>query len=246
MALLVVSGLDVAFGTVPALRGVELAVDAGGSVAVLGANGAGKTTLLRAIMGRVAAAAGVIRLDGQDVAGLPTRRRVEAGLSLCPEGRQVFPAMSVEDNLLLGAYRAGRREAHARLASIYERFRLLRERRRELAGSFSGGEQQLLAIGRALMAKPRLLLMDEPSSGLSPVAVASVREILQGVRESGTAILLVEQNVTLAAAMTERCYVLSRGRVEAEGPTDALIRDPALADIYIGAVVHGQDATAVS
>lgn len=241
MALLVISGLDVAFGTVPALRGVGLAVEAGSSVAVLGANGAGKTTLLRAIMGRVAAA-GAIELDGQDIAGLPTRRIVEAGIALCPEGRQVFPAMSVEDNLLLGAYRAGRHEGRARLAAAYERFPLLRERRRELAGAFSGGEQQLLAIGRALMAKPRLLLMDEPSSGLSPVAVAGVREILQQVRDAGTAILLVEQNVTLAAAMTERCYVLSRGRVEAEGSTDALIRDPALADIYIGGVSDGQNA----
>ncbi len=234
MALLDIAGVSVRFGNVPALRGVSLSVDAGEAVAVLGANGAGKTTLLRAIMGRVPIAAGTLALDGAAIGGMRTSRLVDRGLSLCPEGRQLFPAMSVEDNLLLGAHRAGRPAARLRLAAIYDRFPWLGERRRVLAGAFSGGEQQIVAIGRALMAAPRLLLLDEPSSGLSPVAIGRVRELLGQVRAGGTAILLVEQNVQLAAAMTGRAYVLNRGVIEAAGETAALVESTALADAYLG------------
>jgi branched-chain amino acid transport system ATP-binding protein len=234
MALLEIAGLGVQFGNVPALRGVSLSVAAGEAVAVLGANGAGKTTLLRAIMGRVPIAAGTLALDGAAIGGMRTSRLVDRGLSLCPEGRQLFPAMSVEDNLLLGAHRAGRPAARLRLAAIYDRFPWLGERRRVLAGAFSGGEQQIVAIGRALMAAPRLLLLDEPSSGLSPVAIGRVRELLGQVRAGGTAILLVEQNVQLAAAMTGRAYVLNRGVIEAAGETAALVESTALADAYLG------------
>ncbi len=234
MALLDIAGVSVRFGNVPALRGVSLSVDAGEAVAVLGANGAGKTTLLRAIMGRVPVEAGTLTLDGEAIGDMRTSGLVDRGLSLCPEGRQLFPAMSVEDNLLLGANRAVIRVARARLATIYERFPWLRERRSVLAGAFSGGEQQIVAIGRALMAAPRLLLLDEPSSGLSPVAIARVREVLGQVRETGTAILLVEQNVQLAAAMTGRGYVLNRGVIAASGETAALVDSEALADAYLG------------
>ncbi len=238
MALLDIAGLGVRFGNVPALRDVSLSVGAGEAVSVLGANGAGKTTLLRAIMGRVPLAAGTVALDGATLDGARTSRRVDRGLSLCPEGRQLFPAMSVEDNLLLGAHRAGARTARARLAALYDRFPLLRRRRGAFAGAFSGGEQQLVAIGRALMAAPRLLLLDEPSSGLSPVAIAQVREVLAEVRAGGTAILLVEQNVQLAAAMTGRGYVLNRGVIETAGATAALVDSPALADAYLGGAAH--------
>jgi branched-chain amino acid transport system ATP-binding protein len=236
MALLSIRDLTVAFGGALALRGVSLQVAPSETVAVLGANGAGKSTLLRAIMGRVAVAGGSLTFDGRDITHAATRRLVECGLSLCPEGRQLFPAMSVEDNLLLGAYRVPPRAARERLGGIYQRFAWLRERRREPAGRFSGGEQQLIAIGRALMSDPRLLLMDEPSSGLSPIAIGRVREILHQVRESGMAILLVEQNVRLAAEMSQRCYVLKRGLIGAEGPTAELIHDPSLADAYIGGI----------
>lgn len=234
MPFLEVENLSVAFDGVPALRGVSLSVAEREAVAVLGANGAGKSTLLRALMGRVPVTGGQIVLDGTRVDGARTSARVARGLSLCPEGRQLFPSMSVQDNLLLGAHLAAGQEAARRLAKVYEQLPFLQQRRQELAGSFSGGEQQLVAIGRALMAAPRLLLMDEPSSGLSPVAIASIREILAGVAAAGTAVLLVEQNVQLAVAVTERCYVLNRGAIEAGGRTAELAQDPALADTYLG------------
>jgi branched-chain amino acid transport system ATP-binding protein len=242
MAYLHITGLGVAFDGVAALRDVSLTVDAHEAVTVLGANGAGKTTLLRAIMGRVKLNAGTIMLDGEPIHDLRTSARVERGLSLCPEGRQIFASMTVEDNLLLGAYRVGGREAARRLAATYEQFAWLRERRTAFAGSFSGGEQQLVAIGRALMAAPRLLLMDEPSSGLSPVAIATIRTILHDVAAAGTAILLVEQNVKLAVDLTQRCYVLNRGVIEAAGPTAELAQDPALADTYLGGASEGKTA----
>ena len=236
MALLEVSDLVVSFGGALALQGVSLHLEQGESISVLGANGAGKTTLLRALMGRAPCASGKVLWNGEDVTNAATDSLVKRGLALCPEGRQLFPAMSVEDNLLLGAYLAPQRDAWRRLDDIYGRFSLLRERRRDLAGGFSGGEQQLIAIGRALMSQPRVLLMDEPSSGLSPIAIAGVRDILLQVREAGTAILLVEQNVRLAVEMSQRCYVLNRGRIEASGPTSDLVQDPALADAYLGGV----------
>ncbi len=244
MALLEVSGLQVTFGGATALRNVSLTMAEGESVAVLGANGAGKSTLLRALMGRVPVASGRVVFDGDAITGMATDRLVRRGMSLCPEGRQLFPSMSVEDNLLLGAHLATRQQAGRRLASIYARFPLLRRRRRELAGAFSGGEQQLIAIARALMASPRLLLMDEPSSGLSPVAIARVKEILQDVRESGTLILLVDQNVQLAVDISDRCYVLSRGLIQAQGPSDSLTGQTSLADAYLGGMASAGEAGA--
>lgn len=234
MPFLEVEDLSVAFDGVPALRNLSLTVDEKEAVAVLGANGAGKSTLLRALMGRAPATGGRIVLGGERVDQLRTSARVARGLSLCPEGRQLFPSMTVQDNLLLGAHLTDGQDAARRLSRVFDQLPFLKERRSELAGSFSGGEQQLVAIGRALMAAPRLLLMDEPSSGLSPVAIATIREILSGVAATGTAVLLVEQNVQLAVAVTDRCYVLNRGVIEAEGPTAELAQDPALADTYLG------------
>jgi len=239
MALLDVENLQVSFGGATALRGITLSVEHGEAVAILGANGAGKSTLLRALMGRVRCAAGAVRWKGADITNASTPDLIQRGLALCPEGRQLFQAMSVEDNLLLGAHLASSREARERLEDIYQRFPLLSKRRRELAGGFSGGEQQMIAIGRSLMSKPQLLLMDEPSSGLSPIAIGYVRDILLQVRETGMAILIVEQNVRLATEMSRRCYVLNRGLIDAEGPTDKLVQDPALADAFIGGVLAG-------
>jgi branched-chain amino acid transport system ATP-binding protein len=236
MALLEVTDLAVSFGGAFALHGVSLQVGQGESVSVLGANGAGKSTLLRALMGRAPCVRGAVRWEGRDVANAPTDALIARGLALCPEGRQLFPAMSVEDNLLLGAYLAPGREVRRRLHDVYGRFPLLRHRRRDLAGGFSGGEQQLIAIGRALMSQPRLLLMDEPSSGLSPIAIAQVRDLLLQVRDAGMAILLVEQNVRLAIEVSQRCYVLNRGLIEAAGETAELVKDPVLADAYLGGV----------
>ncbi len=232
--MLVVETITVRFGGLAALRDVSVVVGPGEAVAVLGVNGAGKTTLLRALIGRVPIASGAMRLDGDPIAGVPTGRLVDRGLALCPEGRMLFGGMSVEDNLLLGANRATPREARRRLAETFARLPWLAERRRSPAGALSGGQQQLVAIGRALMAAPRLLLLDEPSSGLSPVAIAEIRAVLAAVRESGTAILLVEQNVPLAAAMTERGYLLARGSIEAEGRTEELARDHRLTEAYLG------------
>lgn len=211
--MLQIERLGVAFSGATALSGVSIAVGQGEPVAVLGANGAGKTTLLRAIMGRVPLVAGSIRLDGDRIDALPTRERVRRGLALCPENRQVFAAMSVEENLLLGAWQASAQEAARRRDAIYGRFRFLADRRRAPAGGFSGGEQQIIAIGRALMAAPRLLLLDEPSSGLSPVAITAVRDLLLEIAAEGKAILIVEQNVGLAVDLTRRCYVLDRGTI---------------------------------
>ncbi len=233
--MLAVTGLAVTFGVAPALRGLSIRVEAGEAVSVLGANGAGKTTLLRAIMRRVPLTTGSIRLRGEEVATLATEQVVRRGVALCPEGRQLFQAMTVEDNLLLGAYGSKARIARGRLEAIFERVPWLRTRRRQPAGSFSGGEQQMVAICRALMSAPALLLLDEPSSGLSPIAIGQIRDMLTSVRQQdSTTLLLVEQNVSLAAALTSRCYLLNRGAIESQGATTSLIDDPGLADAYLG------------
>ena len=233
--MLAIAGLAVRFGAAAALRDVALQVQAGEAVSVLGANGAGKTTLLRAILRRVPLEAGSLRLDGEEVSRLGTRQVVRRGVALCPEGRQLFQAMTVEDNLLLGAYGSPARLARARLETILDRVPWLRARRRQLAGGFSGGEQQQVAICRALMSAPRLLLLDEPSSGLSPIAIGQIRDLLQTVRsEAGMTMLLVEQNVSLATALTTRCYLLNRGAIAFAGATASLADDPGLADAYLG------------
>ena len=233
--MLEIAGLAVSFGAAPALRDVALRVAPGEAVSVLGANGAGKTTLLRAIMRRLPLDTGTIRIAGEESGRLTTAQVVRRGVALCPEGRQLFQAMTVEDNLLLGAYGSPSRIARTRLETVLGRVPWLRARRRQLAGSFSGGEQQMVAICRSLMAAPRLLLFDEPSSGLSPVAIAQIREMLQAVRrEDGTTMLLVEQNVALATALTTRCTVLNRGTVAFEGATASLAEAGDLAEAYLG------------
>ncbi len=233
MARLEVSSLSVGYGHIVAVRDLSLTVGEGEVVAVLGANGAGKTTTLKAIAGLLRPRAGSIRWDGREIGGLSADRVVAAGVALCPEGRSVFGPMSVEENLLLGAFLRPH-EAAQSLAAVYELFPVLVERRRSLAGTLSGGEQQMLAIGRALMAAPRLFLLDEPSLGLAPVLADRMMDTVRQIRESGTAVLLVEQNATLALEVADRAIVLEAGEAVLSGTAAALRNDPHVRAAYLG------------
>ena len=222
--LLEARGIEAGYGALPVLRGVDLAVAEGEMVAVLGANGAGKTTLNRTLSGLLRPAAGTIHFDGQAITAADPADIVAAGLIHVPEGRRSFPNLTVEENLLLGAYRRGRATRAQRLAEVYETFPRLVERRRQRAATLSGGEQQMLAIGRGLMANPRLLILDEPSLGLSPRLVDELFDLIGTFTRSGTAILLVEQNVVRSLALAARAYVLEGGRFVLSGPAADLAR----------------------
>jgi len=234
-----VTGLSARYGAVAALRDVSLEVRAGELVALIGANGAGKSTLLRAIAGLVAPAAGRVALDGRDVTGQAPEAMIRAGVALVPERRRVFAPLTVLDNLELGGYALPRgRDFRSRLeAGVEEAYRLfpvLRRRRDQLAGTLSGGEQQMLAIGRALMTRPRLLLCDEPSLGLAPLVVAEIMRLLSTLREAGTTILLVEQNARMALRSADRAYVLEVGSVVLSGAATDLLEDDQLKAAYLG------------
>jgi len=231
--MLEVSGLEARYGRIPALHGIELRVDAGELVALVGANGAGKTTLLRSLSG-VQAASGKIVFEEQDLEKATPERRVALGLVHAPEGRQVFGPLSVEDNLHLGAYRRGGKARVRSLERVYAMFPILAERRAQAAGTLSGGQQQMLAIGRALMAEPRLLLLDEPSMGLAPRLVAEIFGCLRALRAADTAILLVEQNARAALAIADRAYVLETGRIVLAGTGQALAADAGVRAAYLG------------
>jgi len=215
-ALLAVEGLVAGYGQIRILRGVDLAVRRGEVVALLGANGSGKSTALNTISGFIRPMAGRIRLDGQDIGGQPPHRTFKRGVVQVSQGRDLFPDMTVEDNLQLGA--AIRGDAHAGLAKAYELFPRLAARRRQSVRSMSGGEQQMVAIGRALMGHPTLLLLDEPSGGLAPVFVTEIGRVVQGLKAEGTTVLMVEQNVRLALAVADRFVALRDGQVLAHGP----------------------------
>jgi branched-chain amino acid transport system ATP-binding protein len=237
--LLEVTGLSARYGAVAALRDVSLEVRAGELVALIGANGAGKSTLLRAIAGLVAPAAGRVTLDGRDVTGQAPEAMIRAGVALVPERRRVFAPLTVLDNLELGGYALPRgRDFRTRLAAgveeAYRLFPVLRRRRDQLAGTLSGGEQQMLAIGRALMTRPRLLLCDEPSLGLAPLVVAEMMRLLSTLREAGTTILLVEQNARMALRFADRAYVLEVGSVVLSGAATDLLEDDQLKAAYLG------------
>lgn len=234
MSLLRVDDLRVRFGNTDAVRGVSLEASAGRITGVLGANGAGKTTTLLGILARVPRLSGRIEFDGADVTDLNTVGLVRSGIALCPENRRLFPDMSIEDNLLLGAYGHGRRTERARLDEAFDRFPMLKERRRELAGRLSGGQQETVAIARSLMSKPKLLLLDEPSSGLSPIAINEVGEALEQVVQEGTGVLLVEQNVKLVRSLCENAWVLVHGEVTDHGRVDELLAGVRVADAYLG------------
>jgi branched-chain amino acid transport system ATP-binding protein len=235
-ALLEVENLHVRYGRVEALSGVSLAVPPGAIVTVIGPNGAGKSTLLNALMGLLPCAGGRVRYAGA-APPAAVEDRVAAGMSLVPERRELFASMSVRDNLLLGAYarvRAGDRHATAQIDEVYQRFPRLHERREQLAGTLSGGERQMLAIARALMARPRLLMLDEPSLGLAPLIVRDILRIVASLRESGVAILLVEQNARAALQVADYGYVIETGTVVLAGPAEQLARDERIVASYLG------------
>jgi len=220
------------------IQGVSLQVAEGEFVTLLGSNGAGKTTLLRTIAGVIRPARGIIRFREKEIQGLPPHRIVELGVSLCPEGRQLFPQLSVEKNLVLGAYtrRKDKNLIKESLREAYELFPILAERSRQPAGTLSGGQQQMLAIARALMSKPKLLLLDEPSMGLAPMIVRKIMmEVLREIHKRGTTLLLSEQNANMALMISERAYVMESGKIALEGPSQELLRDEKVKRAYIGA-----------
>jgi len=238
--LLEVSRLSARYGAVEALTDVSLEVRAGEMVALIGANGAGKSTLLRTITGLLAPTAGRVELEGRDLTGRPPEEILRAGIALVPERRRVFADLTVLDNLELGGYalprgREFRRHVEAGLEEAYRLFPVLRQRRDQLAGTLSGGEQQMLAIGRALMSRPRLLLCDEPSLGLAPLIVREIMQLLSALRDEGRTILLVEQNARMALRAANRTYVLETGRVVLSGAGAALLEDDQLKAAYLGA-----------
>jgi branched-chain amino acid transport system ATP-binding protein len=227
--------LAVAYGDATAVWDASLDVGDGEIVSVIGPNGAGKTTLINAIAGLLRWRQGELSFDGVDLAGVPPHQICRHGIALVPEGRRLFTRMSVEENLDIGCYRAeARRRRTVMLEQTYERFPILRDRRRQLAGSLSGGQQQMLAIGRALMARPRLLLLDEPSLGLAPTVVDGLFEIIRTIHDEGVAILIVEQNVMKALEIADRAYVLEEGRIIASGSPAALLGESHIQQAYLG------------
>jgi branched-chain amino acid transport system ATP-binding protein len=233
--VLEVSNLHSAYGRIEVLRGVSLEVRAGEIVALIGSNGAGKTTLLRALSGVQPITQGEIRFGGERVDRLPSHRRVERGMTQSPEGRQVFGPLSVADNLRLGAYMRRDKDIENDRDRIFEMFPVLREKRFQAAGGLSGGQQQMLAIGRALMGKPRLLLLDEPSLGLSPLLVDQILAAIVSLRADGITVLLVEQNASAALEISDRAYVMETGRIVSTGEGSVLLSDPKVKAAYLGA-----------
>nr|WP_236676803.1 ABC transporter ATP-binding protein [Piscinibacter lacus] len=234
--MLEVEDLRVAYGGIQAVKGLSLHVQRGELVCLIGANGAGKTTTLKALTGLLAPQAGRIRFKGRDLAGQGAWDRVRAGLVMVPEGRGTFTRMSIDENLRMGAYL--RRDAagvEADLAEVFARFPRLQERRQQLAGTLSGGEQQMLAMGRALLARPELLLLDEPSMGLAPIMVDRIFEVIADIHARGTTVLLVEQNASRALALADRGYVMESGELGMHGPAAELLADPRVQAAYLGA-----------
>ncbi len=231
--MLSVEGLEAGYGDVQVLWGVSLRVERGEVVALLGSNGAGKTTTLRAISGLLRPTSGRITFDGVDITGKPAHEIVRLGVSMVPEGRRLFPKMTVYENLRMGAYLVGG-DVRDRLEMVYSLFPILRERRDQLAGTLSGGEQQMLAIGRGLMSSPRLLMLDEPSLGLAPKIVQEVLRAVQQIREEGVTVLLVEQNVQQALSIADRGYVIETGRIVLEGTGGELLENEHVKTAYLG------------
>jgi branched-chain amino acid transport system ATP-binding protein len=231
--ILTLEGVSVAYGKVEAVRDVSLSMQPGSIVTVIGANGAGKTTLLNALMG-ILPAGGTVSFDGTALAGDAIEERVAMGMALVPERRELFGSMTVEDNLLLGGFRTTAAERAQSLAQVFARFPRLQERRLQLAGTLSGGERQMLAMGRALMGRPRLLMLDEPSLGLAPLIVRDIFEIIVGLRKTGVSILLVEQNARAALQVADHAYVMELGEITARGPAAELAADPRIVESYLG------------
>ena len=237
--MLKVDDLKVCYGRIEALHGVSIAVDKGEIVTIIGANGAGKSTLLRAICGVLPSSAGRIEFDGNDVTALSSPQMIQRGLAMVPEGRHIFPEMTVLENLDLGAYyRRDTAATRSDLEHVLALFPILRERLRSPGGLLSGGQQQMLALGRALMSRPRLLLLDEPSLGLAPTIVQQIGRVIRELNSAGTTVLLVEQNARMALRLAHRGYVLSTGLVARTGSGQELLNDPIVREMYLGGVAH--------
>ena len=235
MAMLEVKDLEVYYGMIQAIKGVSFHVDQGEVIALIGANGAGKTTILHTVTGLLSPKKGSVVFEGQEVTKIPAHKIVSLGMAHVPEGRRVFAELSVYENLKMGAYtRKDKSEIEENLQKIYERFPRLKERKNQMAGTLSGGEQQMLAMGRALMSQPKIILMDEPSMGLSPILVNEIFDIIQEVSKSGRTVLLVEQNAKKALSIADRAYVLETGRIALEGRAEDLLRDDSIKKAYLG------------
>jgi len=234
MALLEVKDLQVSYGVIRALKGVSFEVNQGEVVALIGANGAGKTTTLQSIVGLIPYQSGQIIFEGNDISKIPAHKLVKMGIAEVPEGRRVFAQLSVYENLKLGAYtRKDKEEIADSLQNVYEKFPILKERTSQLAGTLSGGEQQMLAMGRALMSNPRILLMDEPSMGLSPIYVQEIFKIIEEIKKGGTTVLLVEQNAKMSLSIADRAYVLETGKIVLSGNAHDLMNDNSVKKAYL-------------
>ena len=235
MSMLKVTDLQVYYGVIQALKGISFEVNEGEVIALIGANGAGKTTILHTVTGLINQKAGKIEFEGKDISHTPAYKIVAEGIAHVPEGRRVFAELSVYDNLMMGAYtRKDKKEIAETLEMVYKRFPRLEERKKQMAGTLSGGEQQMLAMGRALMSKPKIILMDEPSMGLSPIFVNEIFEIIKAVSASGTTVLLVEQNAKKALSIADRAYVLETGKIILEGDAKVLMNDERVKKAYLG------------
>ena len=234
MALLTVDNIHVYYGSIHAVKGVSFEVNEGEVVTLIGANGAGKSTVLNTVSGLLHPRTGSVTFEGKDMKGIASNKVVEHGLVQCPEGRRIFLQMTVEENLEMGAYTQPASSVAPGLERVYAQFPRLLERRKQIAGTLSGGEQQMLAMGRALMSKPKLLMLDEPSMGLAPILVEQIFDIIKELHEAGTTILLVEQNAQMALSVADRAYVLETGNIVKEGPALELLNDDAVKNAYLG------------
>ena len=235
MSMLKVTDLQVYYGVIQALKGISFEVNEGEVIALIGANGAGKTTILHTVTGLINQKAGKIEFEGKDISHTPAYKIVAEGMAHVPEGRRVFAELSVYDNLMMGAYtRKDKKEIAETLAMVYKRFPRLEERKKQMPGTLSGGAQQMLAMGRALMSKPKIILMDEPSMGLSPIFVNEIFDIIKAVSASGTTVLLVEQNAKKALSIADRAYVLETGNIILEGDAKVLMNDERVKKAYLG------------
>ncbi len=235
MAMLTVENLEVNYGVIKAIRGISLEVNEGEIISLIGANGAGKTTTLHTITGLLPAKSGKVTFNGRDLTHVPAHKIVSMGMAHVPEGRRIFQQLTVQDNLLLGAYtRKEKEEIADSLEKVFSRFPRLKERRRQIAGTLSGGEQQMLAIGRALMSRPKMLLLDEPSMGLSPILVQEIFSCVTEVNRDGTTVLLVEQNAKMALSISNRAYVLETGLISLEGSARELLDNEQVKQAYLG------------
>ena len=235
MAMLEVKDLEVYYGVIQAIKGVSFQVNQGEVIALIGANGAGKTTILHTITGLLSPKRGSVMFEGKEITKVPAHKIVSMGMAHVPEGRRVFAELSVYENLKMGAYtRKDKKEIEESLANVYKRFPRLEERKNQMAGTLSGGEQQMLAMGRALMSKPKIILMDEPSMGLSPIMVNEIFDIIRAVSEGGTTVLLVEQNAKKALSIADRAYVLETGNITLEGKAKDLLEDDSIKKACLG------------